>query len=90
LGLGIKLYSSFSDGTVLVTVNFPSCNIAAGSGSSVIKEDSTMDQAGAWTRHQHRVRELESGGKILLRSVNFDQYVEMSRREETAPNISPT
>jgi hypothetical protein len=85
LALGIKLYTAFTDRTLLISANFPSC---AGSrpGSGVLKYSSKATIGEAWTAHQQRVRELEAQGKRIHPSVGFNEYVELSRLEETALN----
>jgi len=83
LGLGIKLYTRFTDQTLLVSTNFPSCLVSQ-SGSNVVKCSSTSNIAGAWAEHQQQVRELEAGGKTVRRSVGFRDYVEASQQEERA------
>ena len=82
MGLGIKFYSGFSDRTVLISANFPSC--AASHEAGVVKHASSMSADEAWTRHQQRVQELEHKGKALGGSTRLDQYVEWSHLEEIA------
>jgi hypothetical protein len=81
LGLGVKFYTAFHDRTLLISTNFPSC-VGPDSSSSIVKYGSKMTVDEAWTRHQQRVRELESQGKTVSELLSFSQYVEMSRQEE--------
>jgi hypothetical protein len=83
LGLGIKLYTRFTDRTLLVSTNFQSC---AGSqpGSNVIKHSSTCTIDDVWAQHKQRIRDLEAAGKAIRSSVGFHDYVEASQQEEAA------
>jgi hypothetical protein len=82
MGLGIKLYTSFTDRTLLISANFPSC--AASHETLVIREAATMTVGEAWERHKQRIAELENDGKVVSRSAGFNQYVEWSHQEEAA------
>jgi hypothetical protein len=83
LALGVKLYTGFTDGTVLLSTNFPS-GAVSNQAVSVVKPSSKVATADAWVTHQRHARELEAQGKRIHRSVGFDYYVELSRQEETA------
>ena len=83
LGLGVKLYTAFTDGTLFVSASFASCLQPAGDGI-VVKHASKLPLAEVWMLHQHRVEEMERQGKQVLQALDFDRYVEMSRQEEGA------
>ncbi len=86
LGLGVKLYTGFTDRTLLVSASFASC--LAPAGDSVIKHASKLPLDQAWTLHQRRVEEMEGQGKRVIQALDFDRYVEMSRQEESASTCS--
>lgn len=83
LRMGVKLYTSFADRTLVITANFPSCALPR-PGTNVVKSAEKLALADAWSLHQQRIRALEAEGKRVVEPVGFDQYVEVSRQEETA------
>ena len=88
MGLGVKLYTGFTEGTLLVSANFTSCLQPAGDG--VVKYASKMALDDAWTLHQRRVEEMENRGKQVLQALDFDSYLKMSRQEDGASTCSPS
>ena len=82
LGLGVKLYTGFTDGTVLISANFDSCLQPA--GDTVIKHASALPLDEIWRLHQRRVEDVKGRGKQIVQALDFDRYVEMSRREDAA------
>jgi hypothetical protein len=76
LGLGLKLYTGFTDGTVLISANFASC--LQTSGSPVVKHAAQLPLDEAWSLHQQRVAEMEGHGKQALQALDFDRYVDAS------------
>ena len=87
LGLGVKFYTGFTDGTVLISASFASC-LHPDSGS-VVKYASKLPLDEIWTRHQQRVEELEGQGKKVLQALDFGHYVEMSRHEDNSSTCWP-
>ena len=83
LALGVKMYTGFTDRTVLISSNFPSCAVS-NEALGVLRNSSKAAIADAWAAHQQQVRALEADGKQTHRSVGFDYYVEVSRQEEKA------
>ena len=88
LGLGVKLYTGFIDGTVLVTASFTSYLQPA--DGSVIKHASKLPLDETWTTHQRHVDEMEGQGKQVMRELDFDRYVQMSRQENNASTCQPS
>ena len=88
LGLGVKLYTGFTDGTLLVSASFASSLVPA--GDSIIKHASKLPLDEAWTLHQRRVEEMERQGKQVVQSLDFRRYVQMSRYEEGTSNCWPS
>jgi hypothetical protein len=87
LGLGIKLYTGFTDGTLLISASFASC--LQSSGGSVVKHASKQSIDETWALHQRRVREAGGQGKQVLQTLDFDRFVEMSRQEDSASTCWP-
>ena len=88
LGLGVKLYTGFTDGTLFVSANFASCLQPAGDGT-VVKHASKLPLTEVWMLHQRRLEEMERQGKQVLQGLDFERYVEMSRQEEGAATCRP-
>ena len=88
LGLGVKLYTGFTDGTLLVSASFASC-LQPGV-DSVVKHASKLPLDETWTLHQRRAEEMERQGRQILQALDFDRYVEMSRHEESVSSCSPS
>jgi hypothetical protein len=80
LGLGVKFYTSFSDGTIVVTASFESMAVPR-SGSQVLKTSENMSIPEAWQRHKERVAET---GLVhtISRSHGFAAFVAMAQQEE--------
>lgn len=78
-GLGIKIYTSFRDGTLLASKNY-----GDGDPLGPRVEVNFCERAGireTWAAHEKRIRQLEDGGKKIVRETNFEAYAEMLRRE---------
>jgi hypothetical protein len=87
LGLGVKLYTGFTDGTLLVSASFASA--LQSEIGSVVKYSSKQPLDDTWAGHQRRVEEMEVQGKQLQQTLDFGRYVEMSRQEDDASRCSP-
>jgi hypothetical protein len=88
LGLGVKLYTRFADGTLLVSASFASCLQPA--GDRVVKHASKVPLDEAWTLHQRRVADIEGQGKQVLPALDFEGFVAMSRQEDGASTCWPS
>jgi hypothetical protein len=82
LALGVKMYTGFTDGTLLVSTNFPSC--VPDEAGTVMRASAKAAIADSWAGHQQRVRTLEAHGKQIRSPIGFEYYVEISRQEEMA------
>jgi hypothetical protein len=80
LGLGVKFYTGFKDGTVLITANFASQAVAR-RGSQVLKHARTMPVPEAWQTHQRRV-EHAATARPLVSGYSFAAFVAMAQQEE--------
>ena len=83
MGMGIKLYSGFTEGSILVTCTFSNAGVSNPS-PYIRRIETTKGLEEAWRLHQSNVREVEGNGKIVLPQVSFNTYVDMSHREEAA------
>jgi hypothetical protein len=81
MGMGIKFYSRFSGGTLLITSTFQSYAVPR-AGSSILKLNPSADIAQAWTAHEEAVRNLEHGKGPVRNLIRFEDYVALSRQEE--------
>jgi hypothetical protein len=79
---GVKFYSAFQDGTILVSRNYGD---DGGVGPHVVanpcKGDSICE---TWAAHQERIVAFEAAGKRVDRQTSFQAYAEISYKE-TAP-----
>ena len=81
MGMGVKLYSSFRDGTLLITSTFLSYAVPV-PGSSIIKPAASPTINEAWATHRETVKSLE-GSKGAVRDIStFGDYVTLSHQEE--------
>jgi hypothetical protein len=81
MGMGVKLYSSFTDGSLLISSTFAPAAVP-GPGSPIAKITGLAGTQDTWRLHQDRLRQLEEGGKIVQAQTSFDTYIAMSRQEE--------
>jgi hypothetical protein len=81
MGLGVKIYTAFTDNTLLISSTFQSRALPAPT-SPIGKPPPSATVELAWSDHTARVREMERTGKIVRSSTAFEDYVAMSRREE--------
>jgi Zn-dependent protease len=77
-GLGIKFYSLFNDGTLLISSTYRS-PLVPGSGSRVTKNPHVENAEDAWLVHRQKAAELESQGISLRSFSSFSDYVEIER-----------
>jgi hypothetical protein len=87
MGMGVKLYSCFVDGTLVITASFVSTAVPR-ANTGVRKQAEAMSIPGAWQRHQERVAAFTANGAIL-RADSFAAYVAMSRQEEASLQPRP-
>ena len=81
MGMGVKLYSSFSDGVLLISSTFQSYAVPL-PGSTIIKPAPSLTIDEAWTKHIETVKGLESAKGGVRDISTFGDYVMLSRREE--------
>jgi len=83
MGMGVKFYTAFTDGSLLIASSFPSEAIPY-DGRSVQKYTDNTSLEAAWHAHCVRVEDAVSAGKTTRRVTTFDEFVELSLQEEAA------
>jgi hypothetical protein len=81
--MGVKFYTNFADGTALVSANFK----ASGSSNEerkFHKYASKREIETAWAFHQDKIRHCISSGRQIRDNVCFEDYVEISTRDDAA------
>ena len=81
-GLGVKFYTSFTDGTCVISANFESREIHDDSEKLYKSARPRLIEV-AWTDHQNLVDKFRSEGKQRKHEVCFDDYLELVRREDS-------
>ena len=81
-GLGVKFYTAFQDGTLLVSKAYSDANIPA--APMIVKFAEKASISETWAKHQERIAALEAEGKCVDRQTSFQAYAEISYKE-TAP-----
>lgn len=81
MGMGVKLYASFADGTLLISSTFRSHAVPLPT-SSIVKSPPSPSIEEAWSSHQQAIRRLEAEGRSPNLSPSFESYVALSHREE--------
>jgi hypothetical protein len=87
MGMGVKLYSSLSDGTLVVTANFVSTAVPR-ANAGVRKQSEDMSIEAAWRRHQERMAGFATSATILS-ADSFAIYVRMSQQEDASLQPRP-
>jgi hypothetical protein len=80
-GLGTKFYTSFRDGTCLITANFASQAITDDE-AKLYKFAQPCSIAAAWKYHRTQVDKLTASGKQRNYHLSFDNFVELTSRED--------
>ena len=78
LGLGVKFYSVFSDGTLLISSSYHS-RLAPGSNSRIVKNPDSETVEEAWAGHQQKAADLQVQGLVPRRVTAFADYVEIEK-----------
>jgi hypothetical protein len=77
-GLGCKFYTNFTDGTWLVSNTHQKIK-----NKMVLILKSDLEPAlthQIWKRHQEKISELESNGKVLNHHISFDTWVKLEQQ----------
>jgi len=78
LGLGIKFYSVFSDGTLLISSSYRS-PLGPGSNGQIIKNPHCQTVEDAWLAHKQKAAELGAQGLTVRNLSSFADYVEIEK-----------
>ena len=78
---GVKFYTAFEDGTLLVSKNHDDPFTAA---PGVVKQARKATIADAWKAHQERLRAMEAIGKAVDRRIGHRAYARLSKQETAA------
>lgn len=81
MGKGVKLYTLFDDQTILISSTFQSYAIPRPT-SKIIRLFPSPSIETAWPAHREFVRKLEAQARQVHPTVTFDEFVELSQREE--------
>ncbi len=81
MGKGLKLYTRFSDGTILISSTFYSFAVPKPT-SKIIKPPPSPTIEAAWRSHQEQVGQLGSGARQVQPITTYAGFVELSRLEE--------
>jgi hypothetical protein len=73
MGIGVKFYSVFSDGTLLISSSYRSPLVAA-PNSGIIKNAHCQSPEEAWGAHQKRAAELTAQGVAIQNFHSFGDY----------------
>lgn len=82
MGMGVKFYTAFSDGTLLVSSDFPSYAVPR-PGSCFIRLPPSTTRPETWRAHQEQVKRLQSEGRGPSPGIGFQDYEAMSDLEES-------
>lgn len=80
MGMGVKFYSAFSDGCILVSPSFQSQAIPR-LDSPILKNPPGPTLEESWSAHVQRAKELQNLGKNLLNTKSFADYLKISKLE---------
>ncbi len=81
MGYGVKFYTNFTDGTGLISANFPSLDILDLKGK-LYKYAAPQPIESAWRLHLDRTESLKAEGKQVRNRIGFEDFVELSARED--------
>ena len=80
-GLGVKFYTSFTDGTCVITANFESPAIAD-DGEKLYKYAVSQTVVSAWLHHKKWVEKLSLEGKQKIDHLSFADFLQQTQRED--------
>ena len=80
-GLGVKFYTSFTDGTLVITANFDSPPIND-DREKLYKFAQASPIESAWKYHQSQVEHLLAAGKQRRYLLSFHDFVSLTKQED--------
>jgi hypothetical protein len=81
-GLGTKFYTTFQDGSLLISTTYADGGMPA--GPMIERHGQKASISETWASHQQRIAELETEGKRVDRQTGYQAYAEIEHKE-TAP-----
>jgi hypothetical protein len=81
-GWGIKFYTNFTDGTALISANSKLASSVTADEEKYYKYKCPRDTETAWNFHRDKVNRFRSAGRQTRDTLCFEDYVEISMREE--------
>jgi hypothetical protein len=81
-GLGVGFFTSFSDGTLLVTKNHGKDDPSI-SDEVIVRRCKGASIEAAWANHQISIHELCESGKTVVRDMSYRAFAEVSVKEHT-------
>jgi hypothetical protein len=81
MGKGVKFYTAFTDNTLLISSSFRSYAVPRPTSQIIRPFPATLLEA-VWPAHSEHVRQLEREGGLVHPTVTFDEFLQLSRREE--------
>jgi hypothetical protein len=84
-GLGLKLYTRFTDGTSLITANYVSHGpVLADEDRKLYIYSAVQSIESAWESHKDHINEFRSDGRQPSHRMTFEDYAEMGTEETDA------
>jgi hypothetical protein len=81
IGLGVKFYTAFQDGTILVSKTFADDTVY---GPTIVLQARNASISDTWADHQKRIEVFEVEGKRIDRQTSFQAYAQISHEETAA------
>ncbi len=81
MGMGVKIYTGFTDGTLLISSTFHS-DARPKPTSRIIRPVHSPNVELAWSSHEEEVSALEARGKVVQPGTSFRAYASFSVQEE--------
>ena len=78
LGLGVKFYSVFSDGTLLISSTYRS-PLGPGPNGRIVKNPHCQTVGDAWLAHKQKAAELAAQGVTVRNLSSFSDYLEIEK-----------
>ena len=86
-GMGVKFYTLFTDNTGLITANFSSQPIQD-MYKKVYKTAAPRSIEDCWEAHMAEAQGFQQAGKRIEEAIRFENYVNISRREDGSANAA--
>jgi len=80
-GLGVKFYTSFTDGTFIISANFETPAIQD-EREKLYKFANAEPITSTWLHHKNRVEKLCSEGKRMNEPLSLADFLQLSHRED--------